>query len=337
MTKPDELYQQIEDGRPTPEQAALLMSMAQGDTSAFMLDSGVPDTAPTPTPAAPVSEATQQPQEPELTADNAVILAKDGVHTIPFDRLSEARQTAAEARQEAERLKAESEAKDARIAELEAQAAKRAEQGVAPTAQDQQLAQVQAAISQGASPDLFGDWSEEAMSAGLDKLTDMKIERVEQKVMAMVAERLAPLQQQRQVEASEQHFKAIYQAHPDADSIVESKEFSAWVATRPAYERASIAKVLDDGSAADVVELFSAFKGATGQAQPSASAAKAAAQAALDKAKAAPPASLSDIPGGKPVGGNLFEELAIMDGASMSDRLRGLSNEQIEAFLNKQM
>jgi hypothetical protein len=152
MNKPDELYQQIEDGRPTPEQAALLMSMAQGDTSNFMLDSGVPATEPTPTQTAPNSAAPNQPQEPELTADNAVILAKDGVHTIPFDRLSEARQTAAEARQEAEQLKAEAAAKDARIAELEAQATKRAEQGVAPTAQDQQLAQVQAASCLGTGP-----------------------------------------------------------------------------------------------------------------------------------------------------------------------------------------
>ncbi|MCT2416065.1 hypothetical protein MNU23_30785 [Pseudomonas aeruginosa] len=77
------------------------------------------------------------------------------------------------------------------------------------------------------------------------------------------------------------------------------------MASRPSYERASIAKVLEDGTAADVIELFGSFKSATGNAQqsqqqPNAQDAKAAAQAAINKAKTEPPASLSDIPGGKP-------------------------------------
>lgn len=328
MTTNTELFQQIDGGRPTPEQAAMLMNMAQGDTSNFMLEDGVPAAEPDPTTAQPTATAAPDPKtEPELNADNAVVLAKDGVHTIPFERLTEARQTA-------QRLQAEAAAKDARIAELETLAAQRAEQGVSPTQQDQNLALAQAAIKQGVDPDLFGDFSEEALVTGIDKLMDMKLE---QRLGAFQAQVMAPIQQQRQAEAANLHLQAIYQAHPDADSIVESKEFSAWVATRPAYERASIAKVLDDGSSGDVVELFSAFKGATGQVQPSAEAAKAAAQAALDKSKAPPPASLSDIPGGKPVAGSRFEAIAQMEGAGMSDALRGLTNEQIEAFLNSNM
>ena len=114
------------------------------------------------------------------------------------------------------------------------------------------------------------------------------------------------------------------------------------MASRPAYERASIAKVLEDGTAADVIELFGSFKSATGNAQqsqqqPNAQDAKAAAQAAINKAKTEPPASLSDIPGGKPPAGNRFEAIAAMDPASMSDALRGMSPDQVEAFLNRNM
>ncbi|MFG9957580.1 hypothetical protein ACG3PY_34105, partial [Pseudomonas aeruginosa] len=43
--KKDELFQEIDGGRPTPEQAARMIELAMGDTSNFMLDSDVPNVA----------------------------------------------------------------------------------------------------------------------------------------------------------------------------------------------------------------------------------------------------------------------------------------------------
>ena len=354
----DELFQEIDGGKPTPEQAARLMELAMGDTGSFLLDGDVPGVAADDGEQASADDEAgknengnaqeqgaaeaggeaggeqpgEKPNADELTPDNAVILAKDGKHTIGYEKL-------VEAREEGKHWKSQAAALNARVAELEAQAAERAKAGEAPTTQDNQLAAAQDAIDQGVDPALFGDFSEEALAAGIQKLVEMKVEA---RVAAIVDQKLAPLQQKEAKAEASAHLNAIYEAHPDADSIVESKEFSDWVASRPAYERASIASVLESGTTGDVIELFGSFKQATGNAQaqeqqPNADAAKAAAQAAINKAKTAPPASLSDIPGGRQVAGNRFEAIAALDHASMADALCGMSADQVEAFLNRSM
>lgn len=361
--KKDELFQEIDGGRPTPEQAARMIELAMGDTSNFMLDSDEPnvaadagdgDAGEASADAADQADNTEQntdaqqgagdagasaggeqqgktPDAKELNAENAVILAKDGKHTIGYEKLVEARQGE-------QHWKAQAQAAQAELQRLRDEAAARATAGEAPTSQDNQLAAAQAAMDQGVDPAIFGDFSEEALAAGIQKLIDAKVEA---RVSALVDQKLAPIQKKEAESAASAHLNAIYEAHPDADSIAESKEFGDWVASRPAYERASIAKVLEDGTAADVIELFGSFKSATGNAQqsqqPNAQDAKAAAQAAINKAKTEPPASLSDIPGGKPPAGNRFEAIAAMDPASMSDALRGMSPDQVEAFLNRNM
>lgn len=352
MTTKDELFQEIDGGRPTPEQAAVLMSMAMGDTSEFMLDGDVPNVAADAGAegsaddqagndqqgaadagaAAGDDQQGQAPSDADLNTDNAVILAKDGKHTIGYEKLVEARQGE-------QHWKAEAAAKDARIAELEAQASQRAKAGEAPTTQDNQLAAAQAAMEQGVDPAIFGDFSEEALASGIQKLIDAKVEA---RVSALVDQKLAPIQRKEAESAANTHLNAIYEAHPDADSIAESKEFADWVASRPSYERASIAHVLEQGTTGDVIELFGSFKHATGNAQQaeqqhSAQDARAAAKQALNNTKTEPPASLSDIPGGKPATGNRFEAIAALDAPSMADALRGMTPEQVEAFLNRTM
>ncbi|EOS9851159.1 hypothetical protein UJK07_04930 [Pseudomonas aeruginosa] len=362
--KKDELFQEIDGGRPTPEQAARMIELAMGDTSNFMLDSDEPnvaadagagDAGEASADAADQADNTEQntdaqqgagdagasaggdqqgktPDAKELNAENAVILAKDGKHTIGYEKLVEARQGE-------QHWKAQAQAAQAELQRLRDEAAARATAGEAPTSQDNQLAAAQAAMDQGVDPAIFGDFSEEALAAGIQKLIDAKVDA---RVSALVDQKLAPIQKKEAESAASAHLNAIYEAHPDADSIAESKEFGDWVASRPSYERASIAKVLEAGTAADVIELFGSFKSATGNAQqsqqqPNAQDAKAAAQAAINKAKTEPPASLSDIPGGKPPAGNRFEAIAAMDPASMSDALRGMSPDQVEAFLNRNM
>lgn len=313
-----------EGGNLTPEQAAQLLSLAiQGDTGATPpeLSSG-PAAAPAPTDTSPQPAA---PTEPELNADNAVILAKDGKHTISYDKLVQARETARAAQTEAQTLAAQLQTAQQQLADLTAQAQARANAGQAPTATDNQVAAAQAAIEAGAKPALFGDFSEEALAKGITQL-------VEQQVAARMEA----------TDATTAHFNAIYSAHPDADSLVESQEFAVWKGAQPALVRAALDQALTQGSSADVIEVFSAFKAAT-QQQPPAVVGKGAlspaeaAKAAIAKAAAPTPASLSDIPGGRVAGTNVFEAMNDMNSHQLLAATSNMSPEQIEAWLNSQI
>jgi len=319
----------------TPAQAAQLLSLGiQGDTGAPSpeLSSG-PAAAPAPTDGSPQPAA--QP-EPELTADNAVILAKDGKHTISYDKLVQARETARAAQTEAQTLATQLQAAQQQLADLQAQAQARADAGQAPTAADNQVAAAQAAIDAGADPALFGDFSEEALAKGITKLVEQQVTAR----MAAVDAKLKPIEQQAATDATTAHFNAIYSAHPDADSIVESQEFAVWKGAQPAVVRAALDQALEKGSSTDVIEVFSAFKKASGQAtnNPAATAGQVspaeAAKAAIAKAAAPIPASLTDIPGGRVAGTNVLEAMNDMSGRELLGAMSTMTPEQIEAYLN---
>lgn len=60
--------------------------------------------------------------------------------------------------------------------------------------------------------------------------------------------------------AAELHFKAIYQAHPDADKIMESSDFNEWLQGQSAEKKDDIERVLREGTAIEVIYVFSNFK-----------------------------------------------------------------------------
>lgn len=325
-----------EGGNLTPEQAAQLLSLAiQGDTGATPpeLSSG-PAAAPAPTDTSPQPAA---PTEPELNADNAVILAKDGKHTISYDKLVQARETARAAQTEAQTLAAQLQTAQQQLADLTAQAQARANAGQAPTATDTQVAAAQAAIEAGANPALFGDFSEEALAKGITTLVEQQVAAR----MEAINAKLKPIEQQAATDATTAHFNAIYSAHPDADSLVESQEFAVWKGAQPAVVRAALDQALTQGSSTDVIEVFSAFKAAT--QQPPAAAGKGAvspaeaAKAAIAKAAAPTPSSLSDIPGGRVGSTNVFEAMNDMNSHQLLAATSNMSPEQIEAWLNSQI
>ena len=321
----------------TPAQAAQLLSLGiQGDTGAPSPDlSSGPAAAPAPTDASPQPAA--QP-EPELTPENAVIQAKDGKHTISYDKLVQARETARAAQTEAQALAAQLQAAQQQLADLQAQAQARADAGQAPTATDNQVAAAQAAIDAGADPALFGDFSEEALAKGITKLVEQQVAAR----MAAIDAKLKPIEQQAATDATTAHFNAIYSAHPDADSIVESQEFAVWKGAQPAVVRAALDQALEKGSSTDVIEVFSAFKAATQQQSPPAAGKGAmtpaeAAKAAIAKAAMPVPASLSDIPGGRVAGTNVFEAMDTMNSHELLAATSNMTAEQIEAWLNAQI
>jgi len=334
----DFLNQAIESGGDlSPAQAAQLLSLSMGNSQG---DTGAQSPELSSGPAAAPADDSSKPAAPtddSLTADNAVILAKDGKHTISFDKLVQARETARAAQTEAQTLASQLDAAKQQLAALQLQAQARADAGQAPTAADNQAAAAQAAIDAGADPSLFGDFSEEALASGIAKL-------VGQQVAARMAEinaKFQPFEQQAAKTATNAHLSAIYEAHPDADSIAESQEFAAWRDSQPGYARAALDQTLANGKTADVIEVFNTFKAATQQQKPLAGKAPVspaeAAKAVIAKAPAPIPASLSDIPGGRVAGTNALEAIDNMNSIEMYGAMRNMSPEQIEAYLNSQI
>ena len=348
-TQQNEFIQALQ-GDLTPEQAAQLLELGElGDTGAMPDNGGAPDASTdagdagnaegdagknqpnTEAAAGDGAQPNAQQQgaagEAEPDPANAVVLAKDGKHTIPYDKLVQAREGE-------KHWKAQAEAAQRRLDELEADRAARAEAGEAPTKTDNQVAAAQAAIDQGVDPGIFGDFSEEALAKGIATLVANQVE-------ARVSKALEPLQAKQATDATKSHYEAIYQAHPDADSIAESKELADWIASQPSFVRSSYEQVFTKGSTTDVIELFDRFKQATGATQQPAAATdpeavKAAAKAAIANAPAATPASLTDFPGGRPAGLTKAEALAGMtDGREMLDNMASMTPEQIEDLLNR--
>jgi hypothetical protein len=83
-----------------------------------------------------------------------------------------------------------------------------------------------------------------------------------QELLAPLQSQLVPMQENAEAQAQALHESTILKAHADAVEILPKVE--AWVAAKPAYLQDSYNRVLDTGSAADVVALFSDFKKETG-------------------------------------------------------------------------
>lgn len=336
------------NGALTPEQALQALGLGEGDTSTMLENSGAPATTPapddktatdgddkakgTPDTAAGASEDKGVPATAASAEDpaKAVVLARDGKHTIPYETLVKHREGE-------QHWKAQAEAAQQQLADLQAQAQARAEAGQAPTKTDNLAAQAQAALDAGADANLFGDFSEAALAAGIQKLIDQKVAA---QVEARVAQALQPLQAKQQKDAAAEHYDAIYSKHPDADSIAQSVEFKAWVDAHPSAVRNAYWALFDPktgGTASEIVEVFDAFKGADASKTTTTAAAdpKAVASAAVAGAKSTPPASLSVIPGGHAAGAATLDRTADMSGPEMFAATANMSPEQIEAWLNR--
>ncbi|WP_336951193.1 hypothetical protein [Acinetobacter sp. AS167] len=332
-----EQQQQLIDengGKLTPELAGQLIDQElHGDTASNPAENGsqpattqeqeqanTPKTEPT---------AQQQPDESQLNDENAVVLAKDGKHTIPFERLANARKGEQEWKQKYEDAQTE-------LAKLQTDAQQRIDKGQAPTAQDNQVAIAQKAIDEGVNPAIFGDFSEKALAEGIQKVVDMRVSAM---VDQRVKDALAPFQQQQAVSAEQAHFTEIFTAHPDAESIVESKEFNDWMSAQPGITKSAYETVLNGGTASQVVELLGLYKSANQSTEQAAKpdAVKAAAQEAVKNAQTQVPHSLSDLPAGSPAGVSRDERIANMTPAQMIEEMSTWTEEQREQYLNRRV
>lgn len=282
--------------------------------------------------AAPAA-ATQEDEKP------APIASKSGEYTIPYEKLTQARQERDSVKAENEQLKAQlqqltaAQAQNLSAAQDQAQA--RADAGHAPTQADQNLAMAQAAAAAGVDVSLFGDFSEEAIARGVAQLADERAAsteaKLEAKFEAKLAAALAPFQQREAKQQVDAHMGAIYAAHPDADEVFESAEFKRWMGEQPAFARVGIEHALTNGAAKDVIDVFSTFKAATGKGDPA-----DAVTRALEKAQAQPPTSLSDLPGAAASGATEAERVTAMasNPAALLDYMAGLSPEKQNRLMN---
>ena len=328
------------EGALTPEQAAAALAAGEGDTSAKLENGGTPDATTVTAEAAatdgdnkakPDAAATSEGAGTKTEAGdpaNAVVLARDGKHTIPYETLVKHREGE-------QHWKALAEAAQQQLADLQAQAQARADAGTAPTKTDNMVATAEAAIEAGADVGIFGDFSEEALAKGIATL-------VEQQVQARVNAALEPLATKQAKDAAAAHYDAIYSKHPDADSIAQSTEFAAWVNAQPSAVRNAYWGLFDaktGGTAEEIVEVFDAFKAVStpNPNTPAAADPKAAASAAVAAAKATPPASLSSIPGARVEGASELDRAADMSGPDMLEATKNMSPAQIEAWLDRQI
>ncbi|QKU21718.1 hypothetical protein [Acinetobacter lwoffii] len=309
----------------TAEPAAETGSVPATTPEEVKADAGT--TSPDPVPSEPVvtPPATEPTPPVEENAGNSVVLAKDGKHTIPFERLQETREQVQQYKQQVEQL----------TAQLAAQ----------QTPGNTQVAQQNAAVAEavieasGNNADvmaMFGDFSEEAIAKGVETLVS---QRVSAQVQSMMDAALAPFKQQQQLSAEQQHFAYIGSAHPDYESIPESQEFQAWKDAQPSFIRSAYDDVLNKGSAEQVVELLSLYK--TQNVSPKAEA-PAPTQAMVDKAKQAVqnapskvPHSVTDLPAGSPAALSADERLSNLSGPELLAEMENWSPDQVEAYMSR--
>jgi len=344
-----EFYQAHQiDGQLTEAQMAQLLMLPEGDTSTT-LESNEPAVAseskPTDTPVENASEkpaeagqASDQPAAADDDASPKVLLAKDGVHTIPYEKLVEARQGEQHWKSQAEAAQAAAQAAQVQLQALQQAAEQRAASGTAPTATDSAVAAATAAIENGVDPSIFGDFSAEDLTKGIQKLVQMGVEQATASLRGELSQVVKPIQEDAATRAREAHFAVIYAAHPEADSIAESAELAAWMKAQPSFVRDSYERVLTHGTANQVVEMFTAFKDAT--RKPAAPPAPrvdvaVAAQAAIANAKTSVPTSLSEIPAGSPAHHDEASAMLEMSGASLMSKFAGKSPEQIQEMLSR--
>lgn len=304
-----------------------LETQAEGaEASAAEKDAGAPppeSAAAQPADAAPT--AAQTPPADQGQEQPAPIAAKSGGYTIPYEKLTEARH-------QRDELRAQNEALRQQLAALQA----------AQSVQAAPAAQKQDAAPDGVVPadfaKAFGDFSEQGIAQGVKATVEGAMAKVFDWQRQQEQRQLQELQA-RQQQAASAHMQAIYGAHPDADTVAESREFQAWVDAQPVYARAGIAQALQAGSAQDVVAVLDAFKQAGRPA--AAPAAKAAPQPAAAKAAApdaaAPPVSLSALPGSAPAASDAerVAQLAETDPVALMDFMGNLSPEQRERLMNR--
>lgn len=326
MSTEQEINEQIENaGKLDPNLAAALLEMEDAKLNGETVPVAELGNEPGITQGQVENpKAAQAPSDDEMNAKNAVVMAKDGIHTIPFEKLAEARDEAKEWRQRFEE-------QQAHIAAMQQaqpnQAAPAVAEGNLQTAQ----ALIEASGNDADVIELFGDFSEQAIAKAVNTLVQQQLST---HVTAIVQQQLNQVQQEQQtLTAQEQHFKSISDTHPDWTSVVESSEFDTWLKKQPSYVQDGIDQVFKGGTAQQVNQVLSDYKTQNNLVvnDPVASI-KEAAKQAVNNARSQVPHSLSDLPAGSPTAVSREERLSNLNGAELVEEMGSWTQEQIDAY-----
>lgn len=322
------------EGNLSEEHAAQILNLpVQGDTGTTPESSDKPAVASEPEktgegaadkPAEPkpADEPKDEPKPQE--AVKPVVLAKDGVHTIPFEKLEEAREKAKQAAHWEQ-------VANERAAEIEALKKAKVEPAQEP--------KTEPAAATAGKLDL-GDYTEAAIAKGLQKALDEQVAAAVATATAELTEKLGKAEAAAQATKLEAHYQAIYKAHPDADSIAESAELKGWIEGQPKFLQASYWNALQAGTTDEVVELFTAFKEATVKPastpapEPKPDAAAKAAEV-IANAKAPKPMSLTDLPAGASAHHDEAAAVLEMSPDALLTKFENLSPKKVEELLSR--
>ena len=267
---------------PAPAPAAAAPAPAPVEPAAAPAPAPAPAAAE-PAPAAPATPAA--PVEPAAAAPAAAPVAADPAPT----------------------LNANDPAAFAAAVAAAVAASKAPEPAPAPAAPAAPVAETPITIDQFLSDDdkkVLGDydkeWGEVSKAEGIRRRAEMQV--LQAQTFRELEKVLAPIVQTLQKSQVTSHFATIRSAHADFDTVLPNVQ--AWVAKQPTLYRPALERVLNQGTATEVVELVGAYKQAVGQtgavpavpasSVPQATAAPATApvvQAAQPSLKLVPPAA----------------------------------------------
>jgi len=320
------------NGQLTDALMGQMLNLPEGDTTINPVDSGVSPDADDATDSKTsdsVNDAgSTPPVDPAKPPDTPVVLAKDGVHTIPYAEL--------------ERARGAEKALTDQLTQAQTQLAALQAVRAASTQPDVQAPQTPAA---GEYEIDLGDFSEDAIKDGILAAIDAGVGTKTAALMAKVAaleQAQSQAQQQKSVSEEDAHYGAINTAHPDIESVLESQEYGKWLASQPSYVRVGITAAVEGGTAAEVIEAIDSYKAATGKTIPPPTAStqpgvdpKVAAAAAIARAKSSPPTSLSDIPAGTSAHHDESAAMLSMSATGLMGKFEGKTPDQIMELMSR--
>lgn len=278
------------------------------------------------------SEATSKADEAEHNNDeekdkekeeDPVLLAKDGINTIPYTELQNARARATQfedfSKQQAQLIEDLQDAK----------AVDEAAQDDATTSQDQVI------------EEYAGNYPEiaEELKPVIQQMIDDGVKKGVEDVQKQFEERVAPIQEQANRAAEQERRNTILAEHPDAVEIYSSPELKTWIESHPSFIKDQYETILKESTGEQMNELISAYKLSTDfgvkQDQSKTKDITAKAKDVIEKTEKKAPVSLSDVPGTQ--AGTIDEAEAMMEmsAAQLDQKFNGKSPEQIRALMAK--
>ena len=252
----------------------------------FLVGNG--DTAIEEKPALDTDEVKEEVKEEPKEEVKPVILAKDGVHTIEYEKLVEAREAAKAAKEEVESLRNTLAEREALLESLKA--AKEQDAATGTTEATDELA---ASVKED-FPELYDLMKLESSHV----VKELRAEMAELKKQISVD--LAPVMKTTNDTIAEKHFGTIRDAHKDFDEIMATPEIMEWVDKHPGPIKAAYMNIIEHGTAKDVIDMVTAFKDAhpAPVGDTTDQVALKAAEAEKKATGKSVPKSLSDIPAG---------------------------------------